>query len=812
MNKFTKISAFLAVAVIAPLVFGVSIASAAIYSAPTQKAPTSDSTLTNYPRSTTFTWTSVTGASRYVLEVTCDTCVSKTSKWQGAKTYVTTGTSYTMTLAGDNQYRWRVRAVDSSNNFGPWSGYLYFKYKTGSSSTNSTKIPTVLYPVNGLSYNLSSITYDWTDVSSAVNYNYTIQRWNSSSNVWATVKESSTSGSTSNAALSMSDYTGGQFRFRVQAVFSGSTGDWSAWRYFYDNKDQNSQTSSVTITYPAEGQTVYSSTNHVTYRWNSVAGASKYVIQYTTGLYHQQTLQATVANNYFDFYATYNNDDFGFRVKAINSSGTDITPWSGWRDYHMSDDSDDNGDDTDYDTDAPTIYEPDDGDSYDNSSVYMNWEDLSDAETYDIQVQYESNSKWYSEGSYSTSNNYYTKTFDYDNNYRMRVKAVYPDDSTSDWTDWVDFTVDTNGDNNDDDNSDSDAPYITSIKAYDGGDEGYLDVGDYVQITFSEAIDPDSINDDLKKGGTVTGIDYSDIGGVMISSVGKLTVRGVASFDVGSVENSGHFTSKIALNSTGKILTVTLTSGDDIEIATEDFSDAVQSGGTVYDNDENIMEADSSIDDPTGTFGGEYSDDDNSDSDTPSITSPDDDDELDDGSVAFKWSSADDADSYELKVQYKSGSTWYDKLTYTTSNRTYTKTLSDNDYRVKVRAELSDGDYTDYSDWVYFSVNTDGDNNDNDNEDYDDVAPIVYNPTDSNSYGNKVYVYWQNNDDADYYEVNVQYRSGTTWYNERTQEVDDDNEVYLKFNYDNTYRLRVRSVFPNDDYTAWSDWVEFTVE
>ncbi|MFZ3054911.1 MAG: peptidoglycan-binding domain-containing protein [Minisyncoccales bacterium] len=152
--------------------------------------------------------------------------------------------------------------------------------------------------------------------------------------------------------------------------------------------------------------------------------------------------------------------------------------------------------------------------------------------------------------------------------------------------------------------SDDESPSISSISVYDGGDEGYIDISDRITITFSEAIDPESVNDDLDEGTTVTGVEYSDVGGINVSSAGKVTIKGIATFDMGSVEDSGTFTSKVALSSNGKVLTITLTSGSDIEVNDEDFTEATQVGGTIEDQDNNEMESDSSIDDPTGTFGG----------------------------------------------------------------------------------------------------------------------------------------------------------------------------------------------------------------
>jgi peptidoglycan hydrolase-like protein with peptidoglycan-binding domain len=161
------------------------------------------------------------------------------------------------------------------------------------------------------------------------------------------------------------------------------------------------------------------------------------------------------------------------------------------------------------------------------------------------------------------------------------------------------YPTGTFGGSNDDDN-----PTISSISVYNGGESGYIDTGDRIAITFSEEIDANSINSSLDEGSYVSGVDYSQVGGVTVSSAGKVTVKGIATFDMGSVEDSGTFTSKLALSSTGKVLTITLTSGDDIEITDEDFTSATQIGGTVEDTGGNEMESDSSIDEPTGTFGG----------------------------------------------------------------------------------------------------------------------------------------------------------------------------------------------------------------
>lgn len=167
-----------------------------------------------------------------------------------------------------------------------------------------------------------------------------------------------------------------------------------------------------------------------------------------------------------------------------------------------------------------------------------------------------------------------------------------------------------------DSDTDTENPYITSISVSNNGDEGYIDTSDYITINFSEAIDPESISDDLETGSYISGIPYGSTGGVTVSSSGKVTIKNIASFFMGTVANSGTFDVKIALNSTGKVLTITLTSGDDVEITDEDLTDATQISGTIKDLEDNVMANDTDSYNLSGTFGGAYNDT----SDTPYVT------------------------------------------------------------------------------------------------------------------------------------------------------------------------------------------------
>ncbi len=149
------------------------------------------------------------------------------------------------------------------------------------------------------------------------------------------------------------------------------------------------------------------------------------------------------------------------------------------------------------------------------------------------------------------------------------------------------------------------APYITSIKAYNNGSDSYIDEGDEIAITFSEEVDAHSINSTLEKDGSVDNVLYNKTGGVMVAQNGMLTVTHIATFFVGDTGDNGDFDVSLALNPTGRILTITLANGDDIALDNENLNDAAQIGGTVKDKDGNKMASDPKIDDPVGSFASE---------------------------------------------------------------------------------------------------------------------------------------------------------------------------------------------------------------
>lgn len=109
--------------------------------------PRNESNFTNYPRTITFTWSPVSGADSYLLEVDCLHC-ARSGKWSSemGEFYFrkqVSQTSLDYTFPGDNRGRWRVKAADKSGRESEWSDWNYFAFNTQTQpSPTPTPTPT----------------------------------------------------------------------------------------------------------------------------------------------------------------------------------------------------------------------------------------------------------------------------------------------------------------------------------------------------------------------------------------------------------------------------------------------------------------------------------------------------------------------------------------------------------------------------------------------------------------------------------------------------------------------------------------------
>src|SRR5439155_14867531 len=93
--------------------------------APVLVSPANGKVLFNYPRDTTVTWQSVSGAAKYHMEAQINT-----GTWVSASDQTVTGTSASFTFVGDNQGRWRVTAIALDGTPGTTSSWRTFSYDT----------------------------------------------------------------------------------------------------------------------------------------------------------------------------------------------------------------------------------------------------------------------------------------------------------------------------------------------------------------------------------------------------------------------------------------------------------------------------------------------------------------------------------------------------------------------------------------------------------------------------------------------------------------------------------------------------------
>jgi eukaryotic-like serine/threonine-protein kinase len=103
------------------------------FPAPKQLAPPNGAVFSNYPRTTTLSWSAVPKAATYTVELDCFQCCA-VNKWctQVGKTWqIVTGitsTGYVFNWVGAQPGRWRVRAVGPGGAKGrrsPWSEFRY---------------------------------------------------------------------------------------------------------------------------------------------------------------------------------------------------------------------------------------------------------------------------------------------------------------------------------------------------------------------------------------------------------------------------------------------------------------------------------------------------------------------------------------------------------------------------------------------------------------------------------------------------------------------------------------------------------------
>lgn len=205
-------------------------AAAAAPVTPRQVSPPDGQVYTHYPRTTTLTWGTVSGAARYRVEIQCLSCQTA-GAWSTWTTATTTSSSYSFTWVGDNYGRWRVTALGSDGTASSASGWRRFYYQTATGQPLPS--PMLLSPADGsvFGHYPRTTTLTWGPVEGAASYLLEIEYCDPSG--CATWSEPYGPYSVAGTDYTF-DFVGAQpGRWRVRAINSaGTTGRVSAWSNF----------------------------------------------------------------------------------------------------------------------------------------------------------------------------------------------------------------------------------------------------------------------------------------------------------------------------------------------------------------------------------------------------------------------------------------------------------------------------------------------------------------------------------------------------------------------------------------------------
>jgi hypothetical protein len=273
----------------------------------------------------TFTWSSVSGATRYGLYI------SKAPYGSGNIVYQDTnrtGTSFTLpsgSLFDGGQFRWQVTAFNSAGQESSGSNLLYFQVSLSSPPANPTANSPGSGSAPGQTISTTTPTFTWSSVSGATRYGLYISKapYGSGNIVYQDTNRTGTSFDLPSGIL----FDGGQFRWQVTA-FNSAGQESSGSNLLYFQVSLSSPPANPTANSPgsgaAPGQTI--STTTPTFTWSSVSGATRYGLYiskapYGSGNIVYQDTNRTGTSFTLPSGPLFDGGQFRWQVTAFNSAG-----------------------------------------------------------------------------------------------------------------------------------------------------------------------------------------------------------------------------------------------------------------------------------------------------------------------------------------------------------------------------------------------------------------------------------------------------------------------------------------------------------
>jgi hypothetical protein len=246
----------------------------------------------NVPLTVTVSWSAVSSATSYTLQMSSSTAFSSFILNQAAMA----GTSQVISdFPANTTCFWRVSATNASAT-GPWSAIWSF------STLSTPSAPVLSSPANGLINSPLQITASWQPISNATSYEVQF------------ATNSAFSGAIGNSGLIATTYAFGgvagyTYYWHVNGSNAGGTGPWSAvWSFTI-----GATPAAPTLVSPSNGAA--NQPLSLTLQWTSVQGATSYTV---AGSFSQSGITATS----LPISGLYNNSTYTWSITAVNSFGS----------------------------------------------------------------------------------------------------------------------------------------------------------------------------------------------------------------------------------------------------------------------------------------------------------------------------------------------------------------------------------------------------------------------------------------------------------------------------------------------------------
>ncbi len=334
-------------------------------SAPALLSPTNGTS--GEPTTLILTWSSITGAINYHLQVSNSSAFSSLI-YDNA---TLTGTSEQISsLSNSSTFYWRVSASNSSST-SSWSSTWSFTTTTTPPLPNPS-VPTLASPSDGSTNQPTTIVLDWNSSANADHYWVQIATDSTFSN--PTIGDSSV---TLNSYQVNNLSASTNYFWRVKGLNSSGSSNWSTVWNFTTVGSQVQLPSQPTLSVPINGSTNQPTT--ITLSWNSAANADHYWIQVAT----DQTFTNMVYTNYAivgtsqQVSGLLNNKAYYWQVRGVNAGGQG--PWSVQWTFTTTSIPPPT-------LSAPVLISPINSAQIESTSVAFKWDSVNNATTYHFQL------------------------------------------------------------------------------------------------------------------------------------------------------------------------------------------------------------------------------------------------------------------------------------------------------------------------------------------------------------------------------------------------------------------------------------------